>query len=206
MTETKEPPIVFLSGERVYLRPLELSDAAACQRWFNDPQTRRFLRTVRPINETSEREFIENSCKAQDQILFAVALCQNDRLIGSTGLVQISWTDRNAIFGITIGEPEHRNQGYGTEITRLVLCYAFETLNLHRVGLDVYARNVAGIRAYEKAGFVREGVLREAHFCAGEYCDIYRYGILAREYFAADCLLNPTSGQQFPSQGAESSR
>ena len=74
----------------------------------------------------------------------------------------IEWMNRCARFGIFMGEKSFWNQGYGTEATRLMLKHAFETLNLNRIFLHVYETNPRAIRAYEKVGFVKEGLLRDA--------------------------------------------
>jgi RimJ/RimL family protein N-acetyltransferase len=176
--------VLFLSGQRIYARPIEMSDIPLIQRWINDPQTRRNLMNVRPLNEIAERKFVESAGESTDDVRVAIVLRDGDRHIGVMGLHPIHWTDRNTTFGILIGEPDCRGKGLGTEATRLMLQHAFETLNLNRVQLHVYATNPAGMRTYEKAGFVREGVLREHHFGEGAYCDVYCYGMLAREYFA----------------------
>src|ERR687893_200076 len=63
-----------------------------------------------------------------------------------------------ASFAIGIFEAGGRNRGLGTEMTRLVLGYAFEVMKLHRVSLRVLAYNHRAIASYEKCGFVREGV------------------------------------------------
>ncbi len=62
-------------------------------------------------------------------------------------------------------------RGFGTEATRLILGHGFETLGLHRISLEVYAFNPRARRAYEKAGFVAEGVLRDALLWEGERVD-----------------------------------
>jgi len=176
-------PIVFLQGERLYLRPLELADTEICQRWINDPETRLSLAGFMPYNEGAEREFIEKKANTNTSVTFAIVLNESDRPIGACGLMSIRWKDRAAEFGIMIGETDLRGQGYGTEATKLILKYAFEELNLNRVQLCVFDFNQPGMRSYEKAGFTREGVQREHSFKAGRYVDHLVYGILAREYF-----------------------
>lgn len=52
---------------------------------------------------------------------------------------------------------------------RLLLKHGFEALNLNRLDLLVYEDNPGAVRAYEKAGFVHEGRMREAEFSEGEY-------------------------------------
>ena len=73
--------------------------------------------------------------------------------------------------GLFIGDKSCWNKGYGTEVMRLLLRSGFETLNLNRIFLRVDEANKGGIRAYEKAGFVHEGRLRQAVFRDGEYRD-----------------------------------
>jgi RimJ/RimL family protein N-acetyltransferase len=180
------PPIVFLSGERIYLRPLEMGDAGRYRRWINDPDVRVPLGRFLPLSEKEEHELIEHAGAKPDTVRLAVVLKDGDRHIGGVGLQEIRWKDRAAMFGVLIGEEDCRGHGYGSEATRLMLRYAFETLNLNRVELCVYAFNAAAIRAYEKAGFVREGVRRDHVFIDGRYVDDVVYAVLARDYFARE--------------------
>src|SRR6202042_2579830 len=62
----------------------------------------------------------------------------------------------------TLIGPGGRDRGLGTEALRLIVGYGFEQLGLHRISLEVYAFNPRARHVYEKAGFVAEGVLREA--------------------------------------------
>jgi len=62
--------------------------------------------------------------------------------------------------------------------------YAFGILGMHRVWLHVYAYNQRAIRAYEKAGFVREGVLREDRYHNGRFFDTIVMGLLRSEWEA----------------------
>ncbi len=184
MTADCAKTIVFLAGEHIYLRPLEPGDADRSQRWVNDPEVRVPLGQYLPLNAKGEHEFIETAGANNERIGFAIVLKEGDRHIGNLGLHQIRWKDRSAIFGILIGEPDCRGRGFGTEATRLLLKYAFETLNLNRIELGVYRFNQAAIRAYTKAGFVQEGIRREYAFIDGRYVDDLVCAALARDYFA----------------------
>jgi RimJ/RimL family protein N-acetyltransferase len=110
-------------------------------------------------------------------------------LIGATGLEQIDFRNRHAKFGIFIGAKEEWGKGYGTEATHLVTQHAFLTLNLNRVWLHVVADNERGIRAYERVGFKREGILRQEHFRDGRYLDTMTMAILREEWEAMRPLL-----------------
>ncbi len=172
----------FLIGERIYLRPLEMSDVPACLRWINDPEVTRTLMIYTPLNEIREREWFERHYKDDREIILAVALKANDQHVGNAGLHRIEWKNRQGELGIMIGERDEWDKGYGSEAIELILRYGFERLNLHRIYLRVYANNPRAIRCYERAGFQREGTQRESHFAEGKYWDTLMMGILAREW------------------------
>ena len=75
-----------------------------------------------------------------------------------------------------------RNRGLGTEATRLIVGYGFERLGLHRISLEVYAFNPRARRAYEKAGFQVEGVLRQSFRYEDQWIDAIAMSILAPEW------------------------
>ena len=78
----------------------------------------------------------------------------------------------------------HRDRRLGTEATELILGHAFDALRLHRVGLEVYGFNPRAQRAYEKAGFVAEGVRRDALSFDGEWVDSILMAVLDHEWRA----------------------
>lgn len=102
--------------------------------------------------------------------------------VGSTGLHQINWKDRCAIFGIALGEKTYWDRGYGTDATRTMLRFAFEELNLNRVELEVFDENLRARRCYEKVGFRHEGTRRQAVFTEGVYHDVHLMSILREEF------------------------
>lgn len=172
----------FLVGERIYLRPLEPSDAAAVTPWFNDPDTRRTILWHRPMTVAGEEDFLRKLAQSETDVVLGISLKADDRLIGVTGLHKIDFRDRHAEFGINLGDAAERGKGYGTEATRLIVGYAFETLNLNRVELRVYENNERAIRAYQRVGFQREGVLRRSVHREGRWMDTYVMAVLRDEW------------------------
>jgi len=59
-------------------------------------------------------------------------------------------------------DPALHGRGLGTEAVRRVVRRLIDERGHHRVTIDPAAANAAAIRAYEKAGFRRVGVLRRA--------------------------------------------
>lgn len=172
----------FIVGQRIYLRPLDEADLDRCLRWINDSEVLVTLGRRHPLGRTAEQEWLREQYKSEDQMTLAIVLVDGDRHIGNCGFNEIDYVNRCGMFGILIGEKDVWGQGYGPEAADLILGYGFEQLGLHRIGLEVYSHNPRALRAYEKAGFVREGVLRESYFRNGVYHDTIVMAVLESEW------------------------
>jgi ribosomal-protein-alanine N-acetyltransferase len=174
----------FLIGAKVYLRPLEREDAPVVLPWFNDPEVTRTLLRYRPLNLREEEAFLDSVAQSEHDLALGVAVRATDELVGVTGFHHMDFRNRHCSFGISIGAKGEWGKGYGTEATGLMVQYAFDTLNLNRVWLHVYEYNQRGLRAYEKVGFKREGVLRQDCYREGRYWDTIVMAILRDEWEA----------------------
>lgn len=176
-----------LEDDRVRLRELRDSDLEQLVAWWQDPGVA-VTQSPGPLHPRPgavvAEQFRSWSGNQGTDAGLVVAERTAGTLLGHVSLFGANAHSRTANFAIVIGPP-HQNKGYGTAATRLMLRYAFEELGLHRVQLRVNASNERGLRAYEKAGFVREGRLRECVFRGGRWQDDIPMGILAREWFAA---------------------
>jgi len=175
----------MIHGERVRLRAIEREDIPRFVEWLNDPEVIAGLLVSLPMSMADETRWFEGlGSRAPEARPLAIDIREAGgwRHIGSTGLEGILWTNRTAEFGILIGEKSLWNQGYGTEATRLMVKHGFETLNLNRIFLHVYETNPRAMRAYEKVGFVREGIMREARYINGVYINVVLMSILRSEW------------------------
>ena len=75
--------------------------------------------------------------------------------------------------------PAYRGRGIGLRLIRATLAQA-QVAHFVRVELDVHADNARAIALYDKAGFVREGVARDAVFVDGEYRDAINMAVVDR--------------------------
>lgn len=189
---------VFLAGSKIYLRPLERADAPRAVGWVNDPRVTRTLLLYRPMTLEAEEEFLANVMRSEKDVVLGVVANDSDALIGVAGLHQIDFKDRHADFGLFIGEVSEWGRGYGTEATRLIVGYAFDTLNLHRVHLQVLGHHAAAIRSYRNVGFQQEGVLREAIFREGRYHDVIAMAILRDEWRAGQGVRKDATADASP--------
>ncbi len=176
--------IKFCDGENIYLRPFdETIDLDLFHSGENDPMLRESLFLNSPLTKDSAREKINNWISNSENRIFTICETETDIPIGITGLFRVDLVSRAAVFYIAIYNSQFWSKGYGKEATKLVLQYSFNTLNLNRVQLHVATTNTKGIKAYENAGFVIEGTLREAMYQNNKYIDFYVMGILQKEFY-----------------------
>ena len=168
------------------MRAIERSDIPRFVRWLNDPDVTRFLLISSPLSSAMEENWFEEQLKvppSEGQVLAIEVQAGEEWIhIGNTGLHNVDAINRNAEFGIFIGETGYHNKGLGTAATRLTLKHGFDNLNLNRIYLYVYENNPRAIKAYETAGFVREGMLRQAVFKNGRYLDLMVMSVLRSEW------------------------
>lgn len=83
---------------------------------------------------------------------------------------------------IIIGSEEDMGKGYGSAAIKTLCKYLFEELKLNKVWIEARGNNPRAIQAYQKAGFKKEGVLREDDFFQGEFVDSVRLGMLSKDF------------------------
>jgi len=172
----------FLIGEKIYLRPILPEDADFICRGENDPRVRESLFLSFPTDPVRQKEKILSQLAARDNIIFTIAEKNGDSTVGQTAFFRLDWVSRATVFYLAILDAESWHKGYGLEATRLMVDYAFATLNLHRIQLHVFAENLPAIKIYQKVGFIKEGVLREAMFHHDRYCDFWVMGLLREDW------------------------
>lgn len=170
----------MIAGKKLVLRAITTKDIEVLRKWINDAAVCRGLMRHLPVTDFEHRAWFRDLKKDKNQVYFAIELKKNKKYIGNVGLRNINWKDRNGSFFIYIGDKKCWGKGCGTEATELFVDYCFNKLNLHKVCLSVAAFNKGAVRIYEKAGFIREGVLRKEYYCDGKYHDVIRMGIIKR--------------------------
>lgn len=175
----------MIYGERVRLRANEREDVAKFHKWINDPEVTRGLALYLPMSMADEENWFDNLSKRdpnEKPLAIEIRKGKAWKLIGNCGVFGIELTHRSGELGIMIGNKSEWDKGYGSEAMTLLLRHTFETLNLNRAFLRVYADNVRAVRSYEKAGFVLEGRLREAVYKHGKYDDVLIMSVLRSEW------------------------
>jgi RimJ/RimL family protein N-acetyltransferase len=174
-----EALVYFLEGKRIYLREVRPSDVnERYYRWMNDSEVTRYLESRFFPNATEKlHDYVVGKLGDRDNVFLAIVLKEEDRYIGNIKLGPIQWIHRLADIGLLIGEKDCWGKGYATEAIQLVSDYAFNVLNLHKVTAGCYGLNEGSARAFQKAGFVVEGVRKEQFYANGSYVDDILLGL-----------------------------
>ena len=177
----------IIYGERVRLRAAEREDVKSFYAWVNDPDVTRYLSLYLPMSTVDEENWFNSMTqRSQSEKTLVIEVRDGNgwKMIGNCGVFDIDTIGRLGEIGIMLGEKDEWDKGYGTEAMSLLVHHCFETLNFNRVYLRVYAENLRAKRAYEKAGFVEEGRLREAVYKNGKYDDVIIMSVLRAEWIA----------------------
>ncbi|MFJ4617995.1 GNAT family N-acetyltransferase [Streptomyces sp. NPDC088812] len=171
-----------LTGEKTVLRPFTEADAEGMWEIIGDPEVVRFTFPANgELTLERLRAWYATRSDRPDRLDLAVTDRATGELVGEVVLYDWDPGARSCTFRTLIG-PRGRGRGIGTEATRLVVGHGFERLGLHRIQLEVYGDNARARRVYEKAGFVVEGVRREAALRDGVWVDEVLMALLDREW------------------------
>jgi RimJ/RimL family protein N-acetyltransferase/methionyl-tRNA formyltransferase len=174
----------FLEGKRTALRALEEGDYARIAEWVNDPAITHFMfYGQRPLTLVGTRKFIGEHLNVPRNVVFTIVDRNTSKAIGFGGLYNIHLTARSAEFRILIGDRSMWGRGYGTEVTQLLTWYGFDRLNMNRIWLGVTEENHGAVRAYEKAGYTHEGILRADIYRNGRFYNTVRMSVLREEFY-----------------------
>ncbi|QEU89973.1 GNAT family N-acetyltransferase [Streptomyces kanamyceticus] len=135
----------------------------------------------RPITPGSKRAEYVVDDKEQGHASFSVVELDGGTLVGTATLWSIDTHNRSAHIGLGL-RPAARGKGYGTDVVAVLSHYAFVVRGLRRLQIETLADNAAMLRAAERNGFVREGVLRSAAWVMGEFLDEVVLGLLVQDW------------------------
>ena len=162
----------------IYLRPMTYEDTDNIVAWRNSDAVRKNFIYQELFTREGHENWIHNMVETGKVVQMIICELSTDKPLGSVYIRDIDRQHSKAEYGIFIGDPSARGRGIGTATAKLMLRYCFEEEELHRVYLRALATNIQAIRSYEKAGFVREALLRDGVCIDGKYRDIVLMGAL----------------------------
>ena len=178
----------FVIGAKLYLRGLETLDLEGDYfNWLNDLEVTKYLSSgFFPNTKDKMEQFYRNVALNPDNVLLAIIDKESDKHIGNIKLGPTDWINRTTTLGIMIGDKSFWGKGYGAEAIEVVLAYAFNVLNLHKVNAGIAEPNSGSLKAFQKAGFEIEGRAKSQIFVDGHYADSIYVGITEEDFFKKD--------------------
>jgi RimJ/RimL family protein N-acetyltransferase len=158
----------MLHGRRCTVRPWRLDDAESLARHANSINVARHLRDRFPFPYTRANAvaFLKAATNASEVSNLAIEV--DGEAAGAIGYVAGVDVERySAEIGYWIGEA-HWGRGIVTEALVLVTAHVFDEANLLRLFALPFADNVRSMRVLEKAGYVREAILRSSSVKYGQ--------------------------------------
>jgi RimJ/RimL family protein N-acetyltransferase len=177
---------LILHANQLTLCPFEQRHADQSRAWVNDWELARLLDRARPVSEADHQRWYTDICSRDDCVFFAIETEPERRHAGNVWLWNIDGRHRKAEVRILIGPDAFHGKGLGSAALTLLADYARDRLNLHRLFAYVLGINPRARRAFEKAGFALEGVLRQDRWVGDHYADVF---LLGKILDAADPLF-----------------
>ncbi|MFI2409407.1 GNAT family N-acetyltransferase [Streptomyces sp. NPDC018947] len=135
----------------------------------------------RPISPGSKDPRLVVDETRQGSVPFSVVELAGGTLVGTATLWGIDDHNRSAHIGLGL-LPDARGKGYGTDVVAVLCHYGFVVRGLQRLQIETLADNFGMLRAAERNGFVREGLLRSSAWVLGEFLDEVLLGLLVQDW------------------------
>jgi precorrin-6A synthase len=172
------PPDPPLTDGVVLLRQLREDDIGPMIDHCRDPEMQRWTIVPSPYGEEDARNWIratDERWAAGEEAGFVIARAETGDYLGGIGVRSGPWPVGDVGYGI---RREARGEGLVPRALRLITRWAFDDLGLVRVELITDVDNRPSQRAAEKAGFVREGILRQRLEVKGRRSDCVMFSLL----------------------------
>lgn len=170
----------------LFLRELGRADMPAVNGWRADrDQVRCLGAPFRYVGAEVDERWFDAYLECRSSTVRCVVADTEDSevVLGLVTLAGIDWVHRSCVFHIQVA-PESQGCGVGRFALEEMLLHAFDDLGMNRVGLHVLASNVRARALYRDAGFVEEGVVRQAVYKEGCFVDMIAMGLLSEEWRA----------------------
>jgi [ribosomal protein S5]-alanine N-acetyltransferase len=182
-----------LTGSRITLRELRISDAPSLFAMLTTEEVSRFISPPPTTVEGFERFIMwaNRERAAGNYACFAVVPHGMDTAVGLFQVRQLEPGFGTAEWGFALGSA-FWGTGIFAEGSEMVLEFVFDTIGVHRLEARAAVQNGRGNGALRKMGAVQEGVLRRSFLRNGQYLDQALWAILAEDWRARGTVTLPS--------------
>lgn len=181
--------MVYVESDRCKLRTLVESDVESLTSLV--ARNKKYWSIHEPLhaneyytNKTQLKRIIDASRQLgmSREYSFGIFLKDTGELIGHISLYSIKRLPFSSAFiGYSMDE-KYTGQGFATEVVKRVTQFGFEELAIHRIEAYVSPANEGSVKVLEKAGYDREGLLKQLLYINGDWVDHYLYALIDLKY------------------------
>lgn len=163
----------MLQNNEIRLRRLSVNDAVRVMEWRFSADSYDCFYEYLPVTAEQNAVWAEASQKKENEINFIIETTAEKRPVGMISLTDIDMRSRKCEMGrVLIGERDCRGRGFGRQAVGLLLDYAFNHLNMHKIYCEVLADNSAAKTLYIHSGFKQDGLFKDHVYKKGAYRDV----------------------------------
>ncbi len=161
-----------IAGGKVYIRPITMDDTFLIVKWRNNERVRNNFIYREVFTEEGHKKWMETKVASGEVVQYII--CENEagRPVGSVYLRDVDLDNKEAEYGIFIGEDDAIGKRYGNEAAELMCSYAADKMHLGKLILRVFTDNIAARKSYEHAGFRKTVDLPDVKCSDGEVRDM----------------------------------
>ncbi|GIV28437.1 MAG: N-acetyltransferase [Bacteroidia bacterium] len=158
---------------RIYLRELTHDDVnEEYLSWFRDNEVTSFLEVDgKSLTKKIVEDYIDEGKRTGTYYMYAICLVENNKHIGNLKVGPINKKHNVSDLVCVIGDKNYWGKGLATEAISLGNQLAFEKYGIRKLHGQIYSDNIGSIKAYCKAGWIIEGVIKNRYVVNGKYLD-----------------------------------
>ena len=130
-------------GDQVYLRPITVDDTDLIIEWRNSDAVRPYFIYQKLFTREGHLNWLKTMIETGRAYQFIVCRIEDDKPIGCTYLRDYDREHNKIEYGVFLGLEEVKGNGLGTEILKLMVNFAFNTLGVHKVFARAFSDNIA---------------------------------------------------------------
>jgi len=156
-----------MSEISIYVRELKKEDVTEeYVKWFSDSVVNEYL-TSRNITIQDAVDYIEFGKSEKQYYVYGIFDASNQKHIGNLKVGPIDLNHGTSDLVTVIGDRNYWGKGLATKAIRLGNTIAFETYDIRKLSGGIAENNIGSIKAYTRAGWIVEAILKGHHLING---------------------------------------
>ncbi len=173
--------VIKIVGNRIYLKEMDESDAKKLHEYSKEPKLNEFSGPYKASESIDKAKEYIKECKKNilenKSYVLGIYKKNTNEFVGTIGFFDLDDENKSGEIGFWIAR-NYWNRGYMTEAVSLMTHFIFKVLKYHRICAHFHELNKAVERVLSKAGYKKEGELKEAlKSKEGKYYNEIIYGI-----------------------------